>query len=92
MSTQRRVVLGVIAFVVLVVVLNLVARGLDESVGGNAPGGADGSSYATTAGGTGAYAQLLGDYGHPVSRARGPLAQQSFRFRLYWPFSRLRTR
>ena len=70
----RAVVVGVVGFVLAIVVINLVARGLDSAVGGSEPGGASGSSYSTGPDGLAAYAQLLSDYGHPVQRQRGSLA------------------
>ena len=46
MNTRTRRAWIVVAVLVgAIVVLNLLARGLDEAVGGNEPGGADGSSY-----------------------------------------------
>jgi Domain of unknown function (DUF4350) len=60
-----------------IVVLNLLARGLDQAVGGNQPSGRPGSSYATTQDGLAAYATLLHEYGHPVSHQRGALARTS---------------
>ncbi len=75
MTTRTRaVVVGVVGFVLAIVVMNLVARGLDSAVGGSEPGGASGSSYSTGPDGLAAYAQLLSDYGHPVLRLRGSLA------------------
>ncbi len=65
----------VIVAVLLVVVANVVAWALDHAVGGNQPGGKSGSSYATSGDGLAAYAQLLADYGYPVRRIRGDLAQ-----------------
>ena len=73
--TTRNVVTVVVVGVLLVVVANVAAWALDHAVGGNQPGGKSGSSYATTADGLAAYAQLLADYGHPVRRVRGDLAQ-----------------
>lgn len=73
--TTRTVATVVIVAVLLVVVANVVAWALDHAVGGNQPSGKSGSSYATTADGLAAYAQLLADYGHPVRRLRGDLAQ-----------------
>ena len=40
--TQRDVIVTVVALVLVVVVINLVARGLDSAVGGSEPGGATG--------------------------------------------------
>jgi hypothetical protein len=65
----------VVAAIALIVAANLVARGLDDAVGGSRPSGAPGSSYATAEGGFAAYAQLLAEYGHPVQRQRGSLAE-----------------
>jgi hypothetical protein len=67
--------IGIALVVAAVVVVNLLARGLDESIGGGDPTGLPGSSYATTSDGLAAYASLLSDFGHPVSRQRGPLAE-----------------
>jgi len=73
MSTRRIwMVIGII--VGGIIVLNLLARGLDQAVGGNEPSGRPGSSYATTQQGLAAYATLLHEYGHPVSHQRGALA------------------
>jgi Domain of unknown function (DUF4350) len=62
-----------VAVAVGLVALNLVARGVDRSVGGSNPSGAPGSSYATAPDGLGAYATLLSRYGHGVTRQRGDL-------------------
>jgi hypothetical protein len=71
----RNVVVTVAVLVGIVIVLNIVANGLDNSVGGSEPSGEPGSSYATGPDGLAAYAQLLADYGHPVQRQRGELAE-----------------
>jgi hypothetical protein len=76
-TRARRVWIVVAVIVGGIVLLNVLARGLDEAVGGNEPGGADGSSYATAPGGTAAYASLLHDFGHPVRHQLGPLADES---------------
>jgi hypothetical protein len=68
------VVTVVVVVVLLVVVVNVVAWALDNAVGGSEPEGKSGSSYATSEGGLAAYAQLLADYGHPVTRVRGTVA------------------
>lgn len=65
-----RVVVGIVVALVLV---NLAARALDQSVGGGSPGGAPASSYATAPNGLAAYGELLTRWGHRVSRQRGPL-------------------
>jgi hypothetical protein len=72
--TGRTVVAGVVAVVLVLLAVNAVAWILDRAVGGNAPEGRPGSSYSTTSEGVAAYAQLLSDYGHPVRRVRGALA------------------
>ena len=41
-----------------------------------APGGPEGSSYATAPDGAAAYAELLRDAGHPVRRLRTPLSER----------------
>jgi hypothetical protein len=69
----RRVLVVVGVVVAAIIGLNLVARGLDEAVGGNEPSGRPGSSYATTAEGLAAYATLLTRYDHTVSFQRGKL-------------------
>jgi hypothetical protein len=56
------------------VVLNLLAQGLDRAVGGDQPGGATGSSYATAPTGLAALASLLSHYDHDIERQRGSIA------------------
>jgi hypothetical protein len=63
----------VVAGVVVLVAFNLLARALDESVGGGEPSGAPASSFATAPEGVGAYAELLRRYDHPITRQRGDL-------------------
>src|SRR5262245_38556301 len=76
--SRRRTIIWLIAgFVVLVIALTIVARLVDDAVGGSEPSGASGSSYATAPTGLAAYAQLLSDEGHPISRQRGDLAKAS---------------
>jgi hypothetical protein len=70
----RKVAIAILAVVGGLLALNLLARGLDQSVGGNQPGGASGSSYATGSDGVNAYASLLTRFGHPIARVRGSLA------------------
>lgn len=67
------------ALAALVVVVALVAgsRLLDRAVGGGDPSGPPSSSYSTTSTGLDGYARLLGRFGHPVTRARGALADAS---------------
>ncbi|MCU1429623.1 MAG: hypothetical protein JWL83_3623 [Actinomycetia bacterium] len=77
-SLVNRVPIGVrvVAGVVLgLIALNLVARAVDQSVGGSEPTGTPGSSYATAPGGLAAYAALLTHDGHGVSRQRGDFVQ-----------------
>lgn len=64
----RRIILRLIAAVVLVNVLVFV---LGEVIEGGVDG-PTGSSYVTHAGGLAAYAELLDEYGHVVSRLREP--------------------
>jgi hypothetical protein len=73
--TGRRIGIAVAMLVSVLIILNLLARTLDESVGGRQPRGQPGSSYATTGHGLAAYETLLAEYGHPVTRQRGPLAE-----------------
>jgi hypothetical protein len=73
---SRRVWIAIGAVVGVILVLNLLATGLDRAVGGNEPSGVSGSSYSTANGGLAAYASLLGRFGHPVTRGRGPIATQ----------------
>ncbi len=73
-SRTRTVVLVVVIAVVVVVAVNLVARGLDDAVGGREPSGADSSSYATQSAGLAAFTELLTRYGHDIRRIRGDLA------------------
>lgn len=65
-----RIALGALAVVVAV---NLVAAGVRTVVGGKRPGGPPSSSYATADDGMAAYAELLADHGHRVTRLRVPL-------------------
>lgn len=65
-----RVALGALAVIVAV---NLVAAGARTIVGGKRPGGPPSSSYATADDGLAAYAALLADHGHRVTRLRVPL-------------------
>jgi len=75
-DTRVRPVLIVIGVVVGgIVVLNLLAQGLDRAVGGNEPGGVSNSSYATGPDGVAAYASLLSHYGHRVAQQRGDLSR-----------------
>ncbi|HTL86965.1 MAG TPA: DUF4350 domain-containing protein [Acidimicrobiia bacterium] len=77
MTKNRRV--GIVVAVVLggIVVLNLLASGLDRAVGGNEPGGENDSSYATADRGTAAYASLLSHYDHRVRHVRGELTDRN---------------
>jgi hypothetical protein len=71
---SRRVGIVIAVLIGAVLVLNLLASGLDRAVGGREPKGVPGSAYATTANGLAAYATLLTRYGHGVSEQRGSLA------------------
>jgi hypothetical protein len=73
-ARERVIAVAVVVVVIVIVVANLLARALDDAVGGSEPGGAPGSSYATASDGLAAYAQLLARYGHAVERQRGSLA------------------
>ncbi len=70
----RRAVMAVGVVVGAIIVLNLLAQGLDRAVGGNEPTGSPGSSYATASPGLAAYASLLAHFDHSVRQLRGPLA------------------
>lgn len=70
----KRVTAIVVGFVVLVVALNLLARGLDDAAGGREPGGEPGSSYATAGEGLAAAVDLLARWGHRVERVNGDLS------------------
>jgi len=72
-SGSRRIGITIAAIVGGVIVVNLLAQGLDRAVGGDRPGGATGSSYATAPRGEAAYASLLSHYGHRVEQRRGPI-------------------
>jgi hypothetical protein len=76
-STRTRRVWIVIAIVVGgLIIVNLLAQGLDNAVGGNQPGGATGSSYATAPAGLAAFGSLLSHFGHPVGQQRGSIGGQ----------------
>lgn len=70
---SKRVGAAAAIVVSILIVLNLLARSLDESVGGAQPRGRPGSSYATTRQGLAAYESLLAKYGHPIEHQRGSL-------------------
>jgi hypothetical protein len=70
---NRRLGITIAAIVGGVIVVNLLAQGLDRAVGGDRPGGASGSSYATAPRGEAAYASLISHYGHRVEQRRGPI-------------------
>jgi hypothetical protein len=67
----RRVGIGLAVVLGAVLVLNLLAGGIDRAVGGHEPSGVPGSSYGTQATGLAGLTQLFARYGHPVSRVRG---------------------
>jgi len=71
---RRRAWIAVAVVVGGILALNLIAQGLDRAVGGDQPGGANGSSYATAPAGLGALATLLSHYDHAVERQRGSLS------------------
>src|SRR6185295_14690682 len=66
-SRGWKIGLGILAGLVA---FDLALRALGNVTGGT-PGGPRSSSYATGRSGLGAYAELLGKAGHPVSRSRG---------------------
>jgi hypothetical protein len=74
-TRTRRTLVGVGVLVGGLIVLNLLARGLDRAVGGNEPGGVRGSAYATSGDGLAAYASLLRQFGHEVKTQRGELTR-----------------
>jgi hypothetical protein len=67
LSRGWKIGLGIVAGLV---VFDLALQALGNVTGGT-PGGPRSSSYATGRTGLGAYAELLGKAGHPVSRPRG---------------------
>src|SRR5450755_2244176 len=67
-SAVRRRWIAVAIVVGGLVVVDLLAQGLDRAVGGDRPGGATGSSYATAADGLAAYSSLLSQYHYGVER------------------------
>jgi hypothetical protein len=71
------VAIGSAIVVALIVVVNLLASGLDHAVSDSEPSGVTGSSYATNADGLAAYATLLTRFDHPVVEQRGPLRNAS---------------
>jgi len=74
-STNRRLWIAVAVVVGGLIVVNLVAQGLDRAVGGDQPGGATGSSYATAPDGLAAFSTLLTHYGYEVQPRRGALSK-----------------
>lgn len=74
--TKRRAWIAIAIVVGGVLLVNLVAQGLDHAVGGDQPGGATGSSYATAPEGLAALSSLVSHYGHPVDQERGSLEEQ----------------
>ncbi len=73
-KSERRLWIGLAVVVAGVIVVNILAQGVDRAVGGDKPGGATGSSYATAPGGLAALASLLAHYDHEVTRDRGSIA------------------
>ncbi|HET9730531.1 MAG TPA: DUF4350 domain-containing protein, partial [Acidimicrobiia bacterium] len=74
----RATALVILALVGGLLLLNLLAQGLDQAVGGSRPSGVPGSSYATTESGLNAYASLLTHFGFGVIRARGAISKHTF--------------
>jgi hypothetical protein len=73
-SRVRTIVILVVTLIAGVIVVNLLAAGLDRAVEGNQPGGVTDSSYATGGDGLAAYASLLTHYDYSVSQQRGAIA------------------
>ena len=69
-NPRARLLVGVVAFFVVLNVVTLVVSSLSPE-----PGGKDGSAYATQPRGAAAYAELLRRAGHPVGYLREPLAE-----------------
>ena len=65
---------GLLAAAAAILGVNAALAGLEAVTGGAEPGGPASSSYATAPDGMAAFAQLLADRGHPVSRLRAGLA------------------
>ncbi|MDP9335812.1 MAG: DUF4350 domain-containing protein, partial [Actinomycetota bacterium] len=76
-SAVRRLWIAIAIVAGGLIVINLLAQGLDRAVGGDRPGGATGSSYATAPGGLAAFGSLLSRYHHDVQRQRGSIPDQS---------------
>ncbi len=73
----NRRVRTVVVVAVVIIAANLVAQGLDHAVGGNEPGGAAGSSYATAPEGLAGLSTLLVQYGHDVEQQRSAIAHHA---------------
>jgi len=69
----RRAGIVVAVIVGALLVVNLLAGGIDHAVGGHEPSGVPGSSYGTQDTGLAGLTELLARYGHPVRRVRGAL-------------------
>jgi hypothetical protein len=75
---NRKVGIVLAVIVSAIIVINLVAGGIDRAVGGREPSGVAGSSYGTQDTGLAGLTALLAHYGHPVTRARGEPAGLTF--------------
>jgi hypothetical protein len=75
-STNRRIWILIAVVVGGLIVVNLIAQGIDRAVGGDQPGGATGSSYATAPDGLAAFSTLLTHYGYEVEQRRGSLSNR----------------
>lgn len=64
-----------VAVIAAVLLVNIGLAGLQAVIGGSDPGGPVSSSFSTGADGFGAWADLLAEHGHPVTRLRTPPAQ-----------------
>ena len=74
----RRAGIAIAIVVGGLIAINLAASGLDHAVGGNQPSGVAGSSYGTQNSGLAALTTLVAQYGHDVTRERGPIHGASF--------------
>jgi hypothetical protein len=75
-SNNRRLWIVIAVVVGGLIVANVVAQGIDRAVGGDQPGGASGSSYATAPDGLAAFSTLLTHYGYDVEQRRGSLSKR----------------
>jgi hypothetical protein len=74
---NRRLWIAIAAVLGGVLGINLIAQALDRTVGGDQPGGATGSSYATAPDGLAAFSTLLAHYDYDVHQQRGSLSKHT---------------